>query len=55
MHGVRGQVPLQLVLPNAWLAVLLIIPIALVVVNLLAIWPARRAARGMPASALRSE
>ena len=29
--------------------------IALVVVNLLAIWPARRAARGMPASALRSE
>ncbi|MFN8034316.1 MAG: hypothetical protein U0V73_00050 [Acidimicrobiia bacterium] len=36
-------------------AVLLLVPGVVVVANLVAIWPARRAARVVPATALRSE
>lgn len=54
-HWIAEQVPLQVVSPTAVVAVVLIVPATLVMVNALAIVPARRAARGSPAAALRAE
>jgi ABC-type lipoprotein release transport system permease subunit len=53
---VAERVPLAVVPPFALLAVLLLIPGAVVTVNALAVWPGRTVARrGLPAEALRAE
>lgn len=52
---VADSVPLQAVSPFAAVAVLLLIPAALVVANAVALWPGRRVARLRPAQVLRSE
>jgi ABC-type lipoprotein release transport system permease subunit len=50
-----GRVPLENVPPFASIAVLLIVPVTVVIVNALAIWPRQRVARIRPAEVLRSE
>ena len=50
-----GMVPLAYYPPLALIALLLIAPLALLAANLLAAWPARRAARLRPAQTLRTE
>jgi ABC-type lipoprotein release transport system permease subunit len=52
---VAESVPLQAVPPFAAVAVLLLVPVALVVANAVAVWPGRRVARLRPAQVLRSE
>jgi hypothetical protein len=52
---VADSVPLQVVPPFAALAVLLLVPAALVVANAVAVWPGRRVARLRPAQVLRTE
>jgi ABC-type lipoprotein release transport system permease subunit len=48
-------VPLKAVPPFAALAVLLLVPAALLVANAVAVWPGRRVAHLRPAQVLRSE
>ena len=52
---IAAQVPLDDVAPSAWLAVAVVVPGALLVVNALALWPGRRVAKLRPAEILRSE
>jgi hypothetical protein len=52
---VTDQVPLANVAPFALTAVLLIVPITVIVVNVLALWPGRRLARLRAAEVLRTE
>jgi ABC-type lipoprotein release transport system permease subunit len=52
---VAGYVPLDYVPPTAVWALVLVIPVTLLVVNLEAAWPARRAARTPVAATLRAE
>lgn len=52
---VANRVPLENVPPFALLAVVLILPVTVVVVNGLAVWPGRIVARLRPAELLRSE
>jgi predicted lysophospholipase L1 biosynthesis ABC-type transport system permease subunit len=52
---VASSVPLRAVPPFAAVAVLLLVPIALVVANVVAVWPGRRVARLRPAQVLRTE
>jgi len=52
---VTARVPLQFVGPLALVSTLLLVPAAIALVNLLAIWPGRRAARLRPAEILRAE
>jgi ABC-type antimicrobial peptide transport system permease subunit len=54
-HQIADRFPVVYVPPLALLAVLLVIPIALVIANLLAAGPARAATRIHPAQVLRSE
>jgi FtsX-like permease family protein len=54
-HAAADMTPLAYQPPLAALALLLIVPAALLVANLLAAWPARRAARLRPAHVLRTE
>lgn len=49
------RVPLDFVGPSTWTALAVLIPIAVVVVNLLAVLPGRRASRLHPAEVLREE
>ena len=51
----RPQLPRRLRAPAALLAVLLVVPAAILLANLLAALPARSAARIRPAEALRTE
>ena len=59
LHACRSTLedptPLQYVAPLAALALLLVIPGSLLVANLLAAWPGRRAARLHIAGTLRAE
>jgi ABC-type lipoprotein release transport system permease subunit len=52
---VASSVPLRAVPPFTAVAVLLLVPVALVVANAVAVWPGRRVARLHPAEVLRSE
>ena len=52
---VADRVPLQDVAPMPALALVLVVPIALAVLNALAIWPARTVAQLRPAATLREE
>jgi len=52
---IADRVPLQDVPPVAALALVIIVPAALVVGALTAVWPAQRVARMRPADVLRSE
>jgi ABC-type lipoprotein release transport system permease subunit len=52
---VAESVPLQAVAPFAAGAVVLLVPVALVLANAVALWPGRRVARLRPAQVLRSE
>ena len=52
---VAESVPLEAVPPFAAVAVLLLVPIALLLANAVAVWPGRRVARLRPAQVLRSE
>ncbi|MDQ6909248.1 MAG: ABC transporter permease [Actinomycetota bacterium] len=52
---VTARVPLQFVAPLALASMMVLVPAALVLVNLLAVWPGRRAARLRPAEVLRTE
>jgi ABC-type antimicrobial peptide transport system permease subunit len=54
-HAAANMTPLAYNPPWALLALLLIAPLALVAANLLAAWPARRAARLRTAQILRTE
>jgi hypothetical protein len=54
-HAAANLAPLAYQPPLAALALLLIVPLALLVANLLAAWPARRAARLRTAQILRTE
>ena len=54
-HWVATKVPLEDVPPFALLAVLLVVPVTVLVVNALALWPGRQAARLHPAEVLRAE
>jgi hypothetical protein len=54
-HAVADQVPLRYVSPFGVLAVAAVVPVAIAVANLLAIWPGRRASRLQPAEVLRAE
>jgi ABC-type antimicrobial peptide transport system permease subunit len=54
-HAAANMAPLAYQPPLAALALLLIVPLALLVANLLAAWPARRAARLRTAHVLRTE
>ncbi|HEY2266931.1 MAG TPA: FtsX-like permease family protein [Streptosporangiaceae bacterium] len=54
-HGAADMMPLAYAPPLAVLALALIVPVALLVANLLAAWPARRAARLRTARILRTE
>lgn len=47
--------PLDDVAPVALIAVLLIVPVTVAIVNALAVWPGRAAARIRPSDVLRSE
>ena len=51
---VAGQVPLEDVPPSAGLAVVVVVPVALLLANALAVWPGRRVARMRPADVLRA-
>ena len=50
-----GSMPLEYVAPSAILAAALVVPAVLVLVNAVAVWPGRAAARMAPAAALRTE
>jgi ABC-type lipoprotein release transport system permease subunit len=52
---VASSVPLRAVPPFAALAVLVLVPVALVLANAVAVWPGRRVARLRPAQVLRTE
>jgi hypothetical protein len=52
---ITERVPLQTVTPFAWLALAALVAGTVVAANLVALWPARRAARLRPAEVLRSE
>ena len=52
---VAQSTPMLYVAPLGLLAVLLVVPVALVVANLLSLWPGRQAARLKPAEVLRTE
>ena len=52
---VAGSVPLQVVHPFAAVALVLLVPVALVIANAVAVWPGRRVARLRPSQVLRSE
>jgi len=54
-HAAANITPLAYKPPWALLALLLIVPVALLAANLLAAWPARRAARLRTAHILRTE
>ena len=54
-QAVTGQVPLLYESPFGVLAVVAVVPIAIAVANLLAVWPGRRAAKLRPAEVLRAE
>jgi hypothetical protein len=54
-QAVADRVPLQYVSPVGLLVVAIVVPLAIVVANLLAVWPGRRAARLQPAEILRTE
>ena len=54
-QAITDRVPLTFRSPITALALLVVIPAALVVANALAIWPGQRAARLEPAAVLRSE
>jgi FtsX-like permease family protein len=54
-HAAANTMPLAYVPPLAVLALLLVIPVALLAANLLAAWPARRAARLRTGQILRTE
>jgi ABC-type lipoprotein release transport system permease subunit len=54
-RSVADAIPMVYVAPMALLALVLVVPAALLVANLLAAWPGRRAARLRPADVLRSE
>ncbi|MEY2570217.1 MAG: putative transport system permease protein, partial [Acidimicrobiaceae bacterium] len=52
---VAERVPLEEVPPFALLAVVLVVPLTVVIVNALAVWPGRRVARLRPGELLRTE
>lgn len=52
---VAEKVPLEVVPPFALTALLLIVPLTVLVVNVLAVWPGHRAARISPSDVLRTE
>ncbi|MBA2496990.1 MAG: ABC transporter permease [Acidimicrobiia bacterium] len=52
---IAARVPLDDVAPVALIAVLLIVPVTVAIVNALAVWPGRAAARIRPSDVLRSE
>ena len=52
---VARRVPLESVPPFALIAVLVIVPVTVAIVNALALWPGRRVARIHPAEVLRAE
>ena len=54
-QAVADQVPLLYVSPFGLLALAAVIPVVVVVANLLAVWPGRRASRVHPAEVLRAE
>lgn len=54
-HWVAQRVPLEDVPPFALIAVLLVVPLAVVIANGLAVWPGHRASRIRPAEVLRAE
>jgi ABC-type lipoprotein release transport system permease subunit len=54
-HVVANRVPLQDVPPFALLAVVLVVPVTVFVVNALAVWPGRHVARVRPAELLHVE
>jgi hypothetical protein len=54
-HMVTNRVPLEFVAPLALIALVVVVPITIGVVNLLALLPARRAGRLHPATELRTE
>ena len=54
-HWVAERVPLEDVAPLALLAVLVLVPLTVLVVNALAVWPGRHVGRLQPAEVLRAE
>jgi hypothetical protein len=52
---VAGSVPLQVVPPFAVVALVLLVHVALLIANAVAVWPGRRVARLRPSQVLRSE
>lgn len=52
---IAERVPLQEIPPFAALAVIVVVPVAVLVANLAALWPGRRLARQLPATALHAE
>jgi ABC-type lipoprotein release transport system permease subunit len=54
-HLIANRVPLRYVQPLALVAMIVVIPVALVLVNVLALAPGRRAARLQPAQVLHAE
>jgi len=54
-HLIANRVPLRYVQPLAIVATIVVIPVALVLVNVLALAPGRRAARLQPAQVLHAE
>jgi ABC-type antimicrobial peptide transport system permease subunit len=54
-HWVADRVPLEDVAPFALIAVVAIVPLTVLVVNALALWPGQRVSRLQPAEVLRAE
>jgi ABC-type lipoprotein release transport system permease subunit len=54
-HLIANRVPLRYVQPLALVAMIVVVPAALVLVNILALAPGRRAARLQPAQVLHAE
>ena len=52
---ITSRVPLSFVGPIALVSILVLVPAALAIVNLLAVWPGHAAARLRPAEVLRAE
>jgi hypothetical protein len=52
---ISRQVPLEFIPPIALIAVVAVIPVTMIIVNVLALWPGHRIARMHPAEVLRAE